>query len=134
MTAAPAGGAAPSGSALLRRADSIRVVVPLGWRAANPALLVASRLGFTEGEEPAELILSAIGGNAPQALMHDACLAISRGERDVVLVTGAEAMYARALARRHPESAPSRGRANPPRRRRHPCPSAWTSRAPPISR
>ena len=34
--------------------------------------------------------------------MHDACLAISRGERDVVLVTGAEAMYARALARRDP--------------------------------
>ena len=34
--------------------------------------------------------------------MHDACLAISRGEREVVLVTGAEAMYARALARRDP--------------------------------
>ena len=34
--------------------------------------------------------------------MHDACLAISRGELDVVLVTGAEAMYARALARRDP--------------------------------
>ena len=34
--------------------------------------------------------------------MHDACLGISRGERDVVLVTGAEAMYARALARRDP--------------------------------
>jgi acetyl-CoA C-acetyltransferase len=34
--------------------------------------------------------------------MHDACLAIGRGERDVVLVTGAEAMYARALARRDP--------------------------------
>ena len=34
--------------------------------------------------------------------MHDACLGISRGEHDVVLVTGAEAMYARALARRDP--------------------------------
>ena len=32
--------------------------------------------------------------------MHDACLAISRGDLDVVLVTGAEAMYARTLARR----------------------------------
>ena len=47
-------------------------------------------------------MVSSIGGNNPQALMHDACLAISRGERDVVLVTGAEAMYARALARRDP--------------------------------
>ncbi|MBV8463582.1 MAG: hypothetical protein JO368_09830, partial [Acidimicrobiales bacterium] len=102
---APGGGTAPSGHALLRRADSIRVVVPLGWRVPNPALLVASRLGFAEGAEPAELMLSAIGGNAPQALMHDACRAISRGDRDVVLVTGAEAMYARALARRHPEGA-----------------------------
>jgi len=103
--AAP-GGAAPSGNALIRRADSIRVVVPLGWRTANPALLVALRLGFEAGAEPAQLMLTAVGGNAPQALMHDACRAISRGELDVVLVTGAEAMYARALARREPSLAP----------------------------
>ena len=38
--------------------------------------------------------------------MHDACLAIGRGDRDVVLVTGAEAMYTRALARRHPAGTP----------------------------
>jgi acetyl-CoA C-acetyltransferase len=99
---APAGGAAPAGHALLRRADSIRVVGSLGWPTPDPARLVAARLGFAEGEEPAELMVSSVGGNNPQALMHDACLAISRGERDVVLVTGAEAMYARALARRDP--------------------------------
>ena len=99
------GGATPSGSALLRRTDSLRVVVPLGWHSANPALQVAWRLGFAEGDEPAELMLSAIGGNTPQALMHDACTAISAGRRDVVLVTGAEAMYARALSRRHPGAA-----------------------------
>jgi len=103
---APAGGGAASGHTLLRRADSIRVVLPLGWRSVNPALLVASRLGFAEGDEPPELMLSAIGGNAPQALMHDACLAIGRGDLDVVLVTGAEAMYTRALARRDPGGAP----------------------------
>lgn len=100
------GGAAPAGAALLRRADSIRVVVPLGWHSVNPALQVAHRLGFAAGAEPRELMLSAIGGNTPQALMHDACGAISRGEREVVLVTGAEAMYARALSRRQPGSAP----------------------------
>ncbi len=99
---APTGGAAPSGAALIGRADSIRVVVPLGWRCVNPALLLASRLGFEEGSEPAQLMVSAIGGNAPQALMHDACGAISRGDLDVVLVAGAEAMYARSLARRDP--------------------------------
>jgi acetyl-CoA C-acetyltransferase len=100
------GGVARAGSALLRRADSIRVVVPLGWHSINPALQVAHRLGFATGAEPRELMLSAIGGNTPQALMHDACGAISRGERDVVLVTGAEAMYARALSRRRPGSTP----------------------------
>ena len=96
------GGRAPAGRTLMARADSIRVVASLGWSTTNPALLVAERLGFVEGEEPAELMVSSIGGNNPQALMHQACLAISRGELDVVLVTGAEAMYARALARRDP--------------------------------
>ena len=100
------GAAAPSGDALIRRADSIRVVVPLGWRTVNPALLVASRLGYEAGAEPGQLMLTAVGGNAPQALMHDACRSISEGELDVVLVTGAEAMYARALARREPSLAP----------------------------
>ncbi len=51
---------------------------------------------------PAQLMLSAIGGNTPQALMHDACRSISAGELDVVLVTGAEAMYTRAASRRDP--------------------------------
>ena len=103
---APEGGPAPAGRALLRRADSIRVVLPLGWRVVNPAQLVADRLGFEEGKEPAELMLSAVGGNTPQALMHDACGAISRGDLDVVLVTGAEAMYTRVLSRRDPGAAP----------------------------
>ena len=69
-------------------------------------------------------MLSAIGGNNPQALMHDACLAISRGDLDVVLVTGAEAMYARALARRDPAGRGSSGRASR-RARRHPSSSVW---------
>ena len=99
---AAAGGDAPAGQALLRDADSLRVVAPLGWHVPNPALLVASRLGYADGDEPGELMLSSVGGNSPQALMHDACRAISRGDLDVVMVTGAEAMYARALARRDP--------------------------------
>ena len=99
---APAGGSAPAGRALIRRAASIRVVASLGWQTRNPALLVAERLGFADGDEPPELMVSSVGGNNPQALMHQACGAISRGDLDVVLVTGAEAMYARALARRDP--------------------------------
>jgi len=95
------GAIAPSGQALLESAQSVRVVVPLGWRTINPALLVAERLGLG-AHLPAELMLSAIGGNTPQAFMHDACSAIQRGDLDVVLVTGAEAMYTRALSRRNP--------------------------------
>ena len=100
------GGVAASGNAIVRRADSLRVVVPLGWHSPNPALQVAWQLGYAEGDEPAELMVSAVGGNMPQALMHDACVAISSGARDVVLVTGAEAMYARSLSRRDPSAAP----------------------------
>ena len=102
VTASRRAGRPRPGAPCIGRADSIRVVASLGWSTPNPARLVAARLGFAEGDEPAELMVSSIGGNNPQALMHDACLAISRGERDVVLVTGAEAMYARALARRDP--------------------------------
>ncbi len=51
-------------------------------------------------------MLSSVGGNSPQALMHDACRAIGRGDLDVVLVTGAEALYTRVLSRRDPSKAP----------------------------
>ena len=103
--AAP-GADAPAGRTLVRRAGSLRVVSPLGWHTRNPALQVAGRLGFAEGEGPPELMLSSVGGNSPQALMHDACRAIGRGDLDVVLVTGAEALYTRALSRRDPSKTP----------------------------
>jgi acetyl-CoA C-acetyltransferase len=96
------GGPAAAGRALIRRADSIRVVLPFGWMSVNPPLLVAERLGFAADDAPKELMLTAIGGNNPQALLHDACRAISRGDLSVVLVTGAEAMYTRAASRRDP--------------------------------
>jgi acetyl-CoA C-acetyltransferase len=102
VTGAAPGGPAAAGDALIRRADSLRVVVPLGWRAVNPALLVAGRLGFDADSVPPELVLTAVGGNAPEALLHDACRAISRGDLGVVLVTGAEALYTRGAARRDP--------------------------------
>src|ERR1017187_6416270 len=95
------GAGARAGAALIRRAQSVRVVVPLGWRSINPAQLVADRLGT----EPGQLMVSAMGGTPPQAMMHDACLAIGRGDLDVVLVTGAEAMYPRPLSRRNPSLA-----------------------------
>ncbi len=92
----PIGGSAPAGRRLLEAADRLWVVAPFGWRVPNPAAAVARRLGIA----PARLGVTASGGNAPQALVHHSALAIARGELDVVLVTGAEAFYARRLARR----------------------------------
>jgi acetyl-CoA C-acetyltransferase len=105
-TGAGPGGSSPAGNLLVQSADSIRVVSPLGFRSINPALLVAERLGFSADDVPAQRMLSAIGGNTPQALMHDACRGISRGEHDIVLVTGSEAMYTRSISRKDPAKAP----------------------------
>jgi acetyl-CoA C-acetyltransferase len=119
-SAAPAGAAAAAGNALLRRADSLRVVLPVSWMPVNPPLLVAERLGLAADSVPSQLMLTAVGGNNPLALLHDACRSISRGDLSVVLVTGAEALYTRAASRRDPAkpalawaSQPARGTPEP---------------------
>jgi acetyl-CoA C-acetyltransferase len=88
-----------AGRRLLERAQSLRVLVPLSWQYENPGLLVSARLGLA----PAELALTAIGGNSPQTLAADTAQAIAAGALDVVLVTGAECIYTRIAARRHPD-------------------------------
>jgi len=93
-----AGADAPAGRALLERAQSLRVVAPLAGQLVNPGLLVAERLGIA----PTELVLSTVGGNTPQAILHHSAAAIARGDLDVVLVTGAECIYTLAATRRHP--------------------------------
>ena len=54
------GGEAAAGRRLIARADSIRVVASLGWPTPDPARLVAARLGFAEGHEPAERMVSSL--------------------------------------------------------------------------
>ncbi len=85
-----------AGGALLARADSVRVVALLSWHYPNPALLLSERLG----SDPKETAVSTTGGNSPQMLINDAAGRISRGELDVVLIAGAEAVYSRLLALR----------------------------------
>jgi acetyl-CoA C-acetyltransferase len=101
-TGAAPGAASAPGRALLEDLDSLRLVAGLGWRAVNPGMLVAGRLGI----EPAEHVLTGVGGNMPQALLHDAAGAVARGEVQAVAVAGAECMHTRGLARRHPEQPP----------------------------
>ena len=85
-----------AGGRLLERADSIRVIEILSWRYPNPAALIAERVGAS----PRELVKSTTGGNSPQAVLNDAAAAVQRGQLDVVLITGAEAMYTRMLSRK----------------------------------
>ena len=92
-------GAGAGGHHLLERAQSLRVVVPLSWRYVNPGTLVAERLGIA----PRELALTVIGGNNPQTVVNHTALQIAAGELDVALVTGAECMHTRLVARRDPE-------------------------------
>lgn len=85
-----------AGDPLLAKADSVRVVELLSWRYANPAALVAERVGAS----PRQTVRSTTGGNTPQALVNDTAAAIQRGELDVALIAGAEAIYTRLLARK----------------------------------
>jgi acetyl-CoA C-acetyltransferase len=90
-----------AGHALLERADSLQCIEAMSWRAPDPAAVVAGFLGV----EPKERVRHVTGGNSPQSLVNQAGVAIREGRQDVVLITGAEAMYTRRLAAKQGVSA-----------------------------
>src|SRR4029453_4997474 len=67
---------------VLVTADSVWVVQMLSWRYADPAALVAQRLGAT----PRDTAVTPMGGNEPQVLLNQACRDIAAGQRDFVLI------------------------------------------------
>lgn len=85
-----------AGDRLLKAADSVRVVDLMSWQYPDPAALVAEAIGAS----PRERVKTSVGGNTPQMLVNDAAGMIQRGELDVVVITGAEAMYTRMKARK----------------------------------
>ena len=88
--------AADSGAAsMLANIDEIAAVSSFAWHTNDPALLVAERLGLDVTTR-----LLSVGGNTPQKFVHDAARRILAGELRSVAVVGAEAMYARLLAKR----------------------------------
>jgi acetyl-CoA C-acetyltransferase len=91
-------GGSGAGERLLHQARSLRIMVPLSWRYVNPGLLVAARLGLA----PAELALTAIGGNNPQTVVNLTAQAIAAGDLDVALLAGAECIFTRVAAQRDP--------------------------------
>ncbi len=88
-----------AGNGLLERADSLQCIESMSWRAPDPSAIVAAALGI----EPKERVRHTTGGNSPQSLVNQAALAITEGRQDVVLITGAEAMYTRRLAAKNGE-------------------------------
>jgi acetyl-CoA C-acetyltransferase len=83
-------------ASLLERADSVRTIGVLSWRYADPAGEVARRVGASNVRD---LAVTATGGNGPQWLLNRTAGEIARGDLDVCLIAGAEAMYTRLRAR-----------------------------------
>ena len=83
-------------SRILQEVDSIRVVALLSWRYINHSKLIADRIGAT----PAETAYTSMGGNTPQSLVNKTARAIAAGERDIVLIGGAEAWRTRMAQRK----------------------------------
>jgi acetyl-CoA C-acetyltransferase len=85
-----------AGGALLDAIDTLAVVGVIGWPYDDAPGLLARQLAIA----PARTQYSWIGGNTPQWLVNRACKAIARGETDVVLLSGAEAIAGHARAKR----------------------------------
>ncbi|MEE3328570.1 MAG: acetyl-CoA acetyltransferase [Myxococcota bacterium] len=80
---------------ILSRTDAVYVIKGL-WSYEDPAGAIAREIGA----EKAETIGTAYGGNMVQSCVSDACLAISRGELSVAILTGAEIGRSLAQARK----------------------------------
>jgi acetyl-CoA C-acetyltransferase len=85
---------------LLRRTDTIATVAIVSWPYPDPGRSVGALLGI----EPRHTVVSTTGGNSPQLLLNELGARIARGESDVVLLGGAEAIHTRWRARREPRT------------------------------
>lgn len=81
--------------ALLEQADSVRVIRGV-WPYQNPARAVAEAVGSPR----AETALTPYGGNFVQTVVNQTALDIQRGDRELVIITGAECGNSQAKARR----------------------------------
>ncbi len=88
--------------ALLDRLDSLQVVYCQTWPYDDPT----GRLGARLGVDPKHTLYSGIGGTTPQVLLNDTAAAIVRGELDVALVVGAEALNTMRQIKKTGERAP----------------------------
>jgi len=80
---------------LLAEVDHVVVVHILSWVYADPAGLLAERIGA----RPVEKLYTSIGGNGPQWMVNEMAERIVKGKARVVLIAGAEALHSVRLAR-----------------------------------
>lgn len=80
---------------LLGEVDSVRVIRGM-WPYRNPAKAVADAIGSPN----AETGVSTWGGNSVQSVLSESALEVQRGERHLVVLTGAECGRTQAKARR----------------------------------
>jgi acetyl-CoA C-acetyltransferase len=79
---------ADSGASLLPRLDAVEIVYCQTWQYDDPVGRLVERLRVT----PRRRYYSGIGGTTPQVLVQDTAARIARGELDLAVVVGAEAL------------------------------------------
>ena len=76
------------GAGALEQLDTLDIVYCQTWQYDDPPGRLAARLGA----DPTRRYYSGIGGTTPQVLVQDTAARIQRGECDLALVGGAEAL------------------------------------------
>lgn len=94
--AAADAGAATGAQRVLDAVDSLQVVYCMAWSYDSPVDRLAEALGIA----PRHRRYSGIGGTTPQVLVQDAGEQILRGELDLAVVTGAEALETKRQAKK----------------------------------
>jgi len=85
-----------SGSRVLRSAESLQVVYCMTWPYDAPVDRLAGALDI----DPGHRVYSGIGGTTPQVLVQDVATAMLRGEVDLGIIVGAEALETKRQAKR----------------------------------
>jgi len=101
---------ADAGASLLGRLDDLEIVYCQTWQYDDPTRRLAERLGVS----PRRRHYSGIGGTTPQVLLQEAAARIARGELDVALVVGAEALDTQRRSKKAGDRYPYPGRYSHP--------------------
>lgn len=87
---------ADSGAPLTNEIDSIELVGSVTWRYRDPVGFLCQKLNI----DPPRRVNASMGGETPVRLLHEAAIAVSRGEFGVAAIVGGEAMHTMNRARR----------------------------------